>query len=198
MLSWLLAQTPNLITLIRIALVVPIALLLLAADYQTALLLVLVAGVSDGLDGWLARVGGWRTRFGAGLDAFADKIFLAVSFLCLWWQSLLPLWLAVVVIARDLYLVVGGLIYNHWFERLEMLSPSRISKWNTTLQIGLVVLILVAAAWPHWVPEKLIFVCNRVVLLTTLITFFDYAWTWTQRARQVGLKSSQSANNYLG
>ncbi len=186
--SRLLSQLPNLITLFRIGLVPPIAWQLLHAEYRPALLLVFVAGVSDGLDGWLARWGGWRSRFGAGLDAFADKLLLAATFICLWWQDLLPFWLVAVVVARDLYLVIGGLVYNHWFERIESVQPSRISKWNTALQIGLALSTLADVAWPNLLPENSLFLFNRLVLVTTLVTFADYAWTWSQKARKVGLK----------
>ncbi len=179
---------PNAITLVRILLVPPLAWLILRQQYREALLLIFIAGLSDGLDGWLARVGGWRSRFGAALDAVADKFLIVVTFSCLWWQGLLPLWLVVVAIARDACLVVGGFVYNRWFERLEMLNPSRLSKWNTALQIGLMLLAVVAAAWPQLALSEALFYMTRLVLLTTLITFADYAWTWSRRAQTVGLK----------
>lgn len=182
------ALLPNIITLARIALVPPIAVLLLREEYRPALGLIFVAGISDGLDGWLARVGGWRSRVGAALDPFADKLLLVVSFACLWWQGLLPSWLVAVVILRDVYLVLGGLIYNHWFERIELVEPSRISKINTFLQIGLALLVVVDAAWPMTLPDNVLFLTTRLVLFTTVVTFADYAWTWSQRARRVGLK----------
>lgn len=185
------AQLPNLITLCRIALVPPIAVLLLREEYRPALALIFIAGVSDGLDGWLARVGGWRSRLGAGLDPFADKLLLVVSFSCLWWLGLLPTWLVAIVVLRDLYLVLGGLIYNHWFERIDLVAPSRISKINTALQIGLALLVVFDAAWPSMLPDNIVFLLTRLVLFTTLVTFMDYAWTWSQRARRVGLKSRQ-------
>ena len=188
MIRYTLAQLPNLITLFRIALVPPIAVLLLRDEYRPALGLILIAGVSDGLDGWLARVGNWRSRFGAALDPFADKLLLVVTFSCLWWQGLLPSWLVAVVILRDLYLVLGGLIYNHWFERIELVQPSRISKINTALQIGLALLAVIGAAWPASLPDNLMFFATRLVLATTVITFIDYAWVWSRRAQQVGIK----------
>ncbi|MDD9892673.1 MAG: CDP-alcohol phosphatidyltransferase family protein [Gammaproteobacteria bacterium] len=184
----LLSQLPNVITLFRIALVPPIAWQLLHAEYRVALVMVFVAGISDGLDGWLARWGNWRSRFGAALDAFADKLLLVVTFSCLWWQDLLPLWLVAVVVARDVYLIVGGLVYNHWFERIDAVEPSRLSKWNTALQIGLAVFTLVGAAWPEFMSAQALFLLNRLVLLTTVITFADYAWTWSLKARDVGIK----------
>lgn len=176
-------------------LVPPIAWLLLVGDYKTALLLVFIAGLSDGLDGWLARVFGWRTRLGAALDPFADKLLLVVTFSCLWWQGLLPLWLVAVVVLRDLYLVIGGLVYNHWFERIEQVQPSLLSKCNTALQIALALLALAAAAWPTMMPGDVLFFLSRIVLLTTVLTFAHYAWTWSRRAKAVGLKSKQQGAN---
>lgn len=179
---------PNAITFVRILLVPPLAWLLLREQYSQALALIFIAGVSDGLDGWIARVGGWRSRFGAGLDAVADKFLIVVTFSCLCWQGLLPIWLVGIAVARDTCLVVGGLIYNRWFERLETLNPSQLSKWNTALQIGLVLLTVVAVAWPQLELQKALFYMTRLVLLTTLITFADYAWIWSRRAQTVGLK----------
>lgn len=184
LLPWL----PNVITVFRIALVPPIALLLLRDDYRLALILVFVAGVSDGVDGWLARAFNWRSRLGAVLDPLADKLLLVVTFSCLGWKGLLPLWLVGMVVLRDLYLVIGGMIYHRWFERIETVSPSYLSKCNTGLQIALALLVLSDAAWPALIPAQLLFVCNRVVLVTTVITFAHYAWTWGRRARVVGLK----------
>lgn len=184
-----LAQLPNIITLCRIAAVPPIAVLLLREEYRLALALIFIAGLSDGLDGWLARVGNWRSRFGAALDAFADKLMLVVTFSCLWWQGLLPTWLVMVVVLRDVYLVLGGLIYNHWFERIDLVQPSRISKINTVLQIALALLAVITVAWPLSLPDNVMYLMTRLVLATTLITFIDYAWVWSLRARQVGLKS---------
>ena len=194
--AYFLPNLPNVITVFRIALVPPVALLLLRDDYRLALILVFVAGVSDGLDGWLARAFGWRSRLGAVLDPLADKLLLVVTFSCLGWKGLLPLWLVGMVVLRDLYLVIGGVVYNRWFERIDMVSPSYLSKCNTGLQIALALLVMYDVAWPLVIPAPALFVFNRVVLVTTVITFAHYAWTWGQRARAVGLKHQQPPRQY--
>lgn len=190
---------PNVITIGRIVLVLPIGLYLLREEYRPALWLVFIAGISDGLDGWLARVGNWRSRLGAGLDALADKLLLVTTFSCLWLQGLLPLWLVAVVVLRDVYLVVGGLVYHRYFERIDLLKPSRLSKWNTALQVGLALLVLAHAAWPEVGnavgAEEMLFILNRVVLVTTVVTFADYAWTWSRKAQVVARLASYESGN---
>jgi len=96
-LSWL----PNAISLLRIALIVPILLLILDGAFGWALALFLLAGFSDGLDGYLAKRFDWHTRLGALLDPVADKLLVASLFITLAYTQDIPVWLAAVVILRD-------------------------------------------------------------------------------------------------
>ncbi len=95
-LRWL----PNAISLLRIALVIPILLLIINARYGSALALCFVAGFSDGVDGYLAKRFDWRTRVGALLDPIADKLLVAGTFIVLVYTGHIPLWLGVLVIFR--------------------------------------------------------------------------------------------------
>ena len=106
-LSWL----PNAISLIRIALVPPILALLLNGRHDLALALFVVAGFSDGLDGYLAKRFDWHSRAGALLDPIADKLLVAGTFVALSITGHLPIWLAVIVILRDV-VIVGGAMGN--------------------------------------------------------------------------------------
>ena len=138
----MLAQIPNMITIARIILVGPIAWLLWEAHYVDAFVLVFVAGLSDALDGLLARRFGWMSRFGAAMDPVADKLLVLVGFVIFFLQGYIPTWLALVVVLRDVIILGGAGVYRIWFKELE-LSPTYISKVNTTVQIVLLLMLLV-------------------------------------------------------
>ena len=171
---------PNLITFARLLLVPPILFYLLNGRYGLALALFVVAGLSDALDGFLAKQFGWSSRLGGLLDPIADKLLLVSCYLALTWQGLLPVWLTAVVIGRDLIILVGATVYHVLVERLEA-APSVISKLNTLSQLLLVVAVLFhygAYALPAGWLEVLFF----GVLATTILSGADYIWTWGWRA----------------
>ena len=125
-LSWI----PNAISLLRIALVVPILMLILRDEYVWALALFFVAGFSDGLDGYLATRFNWTTRLGGLLDPVADKLLVAGMFITLAWVGRAPVWLAVLVIVRDVVIFGGAVAYNFLIAPVEG-EPTRVSKLNT-------------------------------------------------------------------
>lgn len=176
------SDIPNLITVLRILLVVPIAWVLLHQDFVSALLLFFVAGVSDGLDGFLAKHYGWTSRLGALLDPLADKALLVTCYATLAWIKLLPLWLLVLVVARDVVIVAGAVVYNFRIRRLEA-EPTWISKLNTVLQIGLVLLIIIQQVMPDWVQSGWIQALFVAVTVSVVWSGLDYVVTWSRRAR---------------
>ena len=93
-------------------LVWPIVNALVTDRYVLALVLVAVAGISDGLDGFLAKRFDWRSRLGGLLDPLADKLLLVSTFVTLTFMTLVPVWLTAVVIIRDFVIVSGGLFYQ--------------------------------------------------------------------------------------
>ena len=99
---------PNLISVLRIFLSVPVVWMLLEQRFDIALILFAIAGVSDGLDGFLAKHYGWQSRLGGLLDPMADKILLVSSYVSLALLGLIPVWLMLLVILRDLVIVTGG------------------------------------------------------------------------------------------
>jgi len=103
---------PNLISLLRILLVVPLALCLLSKNYTVALGVFLLAGFSDALDGYLARRFNWSSRLGALLDPLGDKLLMVTTYLLLGLQAVIPMWLVLAVILRDVIIVSGGLLYR--------------------------------------------------------------------------------------
>ncbi len=178
---------PNLISLLRIVLVAPVAALLAEERYDWALALFAVAGASDGLDGWLARRFDWRSRLGALLDPLADKLLLTVCFVTLALLGALPWWLAAAVVARDLVIVVGGISYHRRIGRFEI-EPSLGSKPNTFIQIGFVLAVVVALEFSErigqWLTPELLAGWGWLVLATTVGSGIDYVARWGSRARR--------------
>jgi cardiolipin synthase len=175
------SDIPNLITVLRILLVAPIAWALLVHRFELALALFFVAGFSDGLDGFLAKHYGWTSRLGALLDPLADKALLVASYAALAWVGLLPVWLLVLVVARDVVIVAGAIAYNFRIERLEA-QPTLISKLNTLLQILLVLLVIVQQVFPR-VDAVWVQVLVYAVTVSVVWSGLDYVVTWSRRAR---------------
>ncbi len=132
---------PNMLTLIRILLTPLFVILLLKDMFPVALLVFAIAGISDGLDGFIARYFNQRTTLGAYLDPAADKLLLVSSFVALAVLDVIPAWVAVIVIARDVIIVMGIAILA-LFQRPYEIKPSLISKLTTTLQIITVLVTL--------------------------------------------------------
>lgn len=173
-------NVPNIITIFRI-LLVPVMFFALASEkYRLALTVFLVASVSDGLDGFLARYLNQRTRLGAILDPLADKLLVVVVVLMLTVLHRLPLWLAAVIILRDLFIVGGALIYHSWVAPVEM-KPTFVSKVNTVVQFVMLILVLVQAARLAQLENVLHFVFI-LVFASTFLSGIDYVWHWGRRA----------------
>ena len=179
-----LRHLPNLISALRVGLVAPIIWALLAERFVLAVALFVIAGLSDGLDGFLAKRFGWTSRLGGILDALADKFLLVSTFICLGWLDKIPWWLVALVLLRDLLIVVGATVYNFRIERVQP-EPTLISKLNTVMQITLAavaVFDLAFALIPGWFIELLI----AVVAATTISSGPGYVLEWSRRARARG------------
>jgi cardiolipin synthase len=172
---------PNIISIFRILLILPVLLLIFRSQYQWALLLFLIAGLSDALDGYLAKHFGWRTRVGALLDPVADKLLIAGSYIVLAWLNLIPFWLATIVVSRDLIIAIGVFIYSFIIEPFEG-EATRISKINTFLELLFVLVILCSIAF-DWPANSVITVIGSAVLVTVFISGIDYIISWIRRIR---------------
>ncbi len=167
---------PNLITVMRMAFVPLLILVLKDHRYLDALWVFLVAGFSDGLDGFIAKRFGFVSPLGAILDPAADKILLVSAYVMLALLALLPFWLVLVVAFRDLLIVGGYLVYTSLYGPVQM-RPSIASKFNTFVQILLVVVILTERAFVFHIAH-LQRVLVFAVLVTTLASGGHYLWTW--------------------
>ena len=170
-----LSHLPNVITLARVALVPVLILLLKDQDYTAALIVFVIAGLSDALDGYLAKRLNVQSRLGAVLDPAADKLLLVSTYVMLTVLGHIPFWLVLVVAFRDLLIVGGYLLYTSHAGPVKM-RPSFVSKLNTFLQITLVAVILAQqAAGLAWLPaEALIY----AVLASTVLSGAHYLWLW--------------------
>jgi cardiolipin synthase len=178
-----LRQLPNVICVVRMALVVPIATTLLAGNFDTTLWLFGVAAFSDGLDGYLAKRFGWTTELGKVLDPLADKLLLVTVFIVLAVAGHTPVWLATIVVARDVVIGAGALVYTQAFGPLQG-RATVISKINTGVQI-LYVLALVAGLGVGWPPAPVIVTLAAAVFVTTMVSGIDYVITYSRRAAAV-------------
>jgi cardiolipin synthase len=177
---------PNLICLIRIALVWPIAAALNAGEQVAALSLFVAAAVSDGLDGYLAKRFDWTSELGKFLDPLADKLLLVTVFVESAWLGLVPWWLTAAVLARDLMIALGALVYRLWFGPLRG-RPAVLSKINTAAQLLYVMLVMLNAA-TSLPPREMLDACALITFATTVISGLHYVQmimrrVWTVPAR---------------
>lgn len=174
------AQIPNVICVLRMLLVWPIVDALLAGRYALALFLVAVAGISDGLDGYLAKRFDWRSRIGGLLDPLADKLLLVSTFVTLAYTSLAPMWLAAVVVIRDIVIVTGGLIYQAVVAPVRP-EPSRASKLNTAAQLIFVCAVIANRGF-GLPPADFLIPSGAAVLVTSTVSGIDYVVRWSGKA----------------
>jgi cardiolipin synthase len=188
-------QIPNLITALRILLIVPIALALAHEQLLTTLLLIVAAAVSDAADGFLAKHFGWQSELGALLDPIADKLLLVTVFVTLAVRGGVPVWLMAAAVGRDLVIVGGALAYRRWIGTVRM-EPSLISKINTLCQLAFVASVVAHQKFslpPAWVVTLL----GALVFLTVSISGLDYVITFAERAISIS-RARRAAARGLG
>lgn len=176
----MLRHLPNIICVVRIALIWPTVDALYGGDYWKALVLVAVCAVSDGLDGWLAKRFNWTSHLGKILDPLADKLLLVSLFLTAAWMNLVPWWLTAVVVGRDVLIGSGAVVYRMWFGPLHG-RPTILSKINTGMQIAVVLAAILGAA-TSLPTSQMVIALAFMTLLTTIVSGADYVVSFTRRA----------------
>ncbi len=171
---------PNLICLLRLALIWPVLATLHAGQYLAALALFIAAAVSDGLDGFLAKHFRWTSELGKFLDPLADKLLLVAVFIECAWLELVPWWLTAAVVARDVLIGLGALTFRVWFGPLHG-RPTLISKVNTGAQLLYVMLVLLSAA-EQLPPHEVLDAAALLTFATTVISGLHYVATFSRRA----------------
>ena len=160
---------------------VPIALLILRNDYAWALVLGIVAGITDALDGFFARRLNAHSTLGAGMDATADKLLMLCVFLSLAHVGLLPWWLAAVVVGRDLVIVLGAVAYRLVIGPFDF-APTVLSKINMAVQVSFLIIVLADALSPVFTPPVLEAALASLVGLVAIVSGVQYVLSWTRRA----------------
>jgi cardiolipin synthase len=171
---------PNSLCVLRMLLVVPVAWLLVRQDFQRTMWLFAFAAATDGLDGFLAKRCGWTSELGKILDPLADKILLVGTYITLAVIGVVPVWLAVAVVGRDIVITVGAILYN-WLYGYPNGRPTAISKLNTLCQI-LFALLIVGSHAIGRTPTLVITMLGALVLVTTVVSGLDYVITYAQKA----------------
>jgi len=174
---------PNLLCVLRILLIYPVARWILQDRYAEVMILFALAAFTDALDGFLAKRFGWTSELGKVLDPLADKLLLVTVFLCLSMAGLVPWWLTALVILRDLVILFGALTFKRLFGPLRG-SPTVVSKLNTLCQIVFCLGVVAQAAY-GWPGADAVTVLGAAVLLTTAVSGIDYTLTYSRRAAVV-------------
>ncbi|MFB3883761.1 MAG: CDP-alcohol phosphatidyltransferase family protein [Thermodesulfobacteriota bacterium] len=131
---------PNLLTLFRVLLIPLFVIFIINKLFGWALITFAVAGITDGIDGFVARITHQRTELGAYLDPIADKLLLISAYVTLAIIEILPSWLAVVVVTRDVIILLG-LFVLFLLNYHPMIRPSLVSKVTTFFQISTILLV---------------------------------------------------------
>lgn len=169
---------PNLISLARLF-AVPLAVwLILKGQLDIAFWLFVAAGISDGLDGYLARRLNARSQIGAYLDAIADKALLVSVFIALGYASKVDNWLVILVVSRDIMIVGGFLLLVLMSDPMEA-RPSLLSKFNTVAQIVFAAVVL-AVHGLDLANQALLDGLAYIVGATTLLSGGGYVVTWVR------------------
>ena len=169
-------QIPNLLTLARIAAVPVLILFLYDGRYGAALTVFVLAGITDGLDGWIAKRFKCVTRLGSILDPLADKILIVSTYVMLVLAGDLPFWLILLIGFRDLGIIAGVLVLNTLNGHVQM-QPSLLSKVNTFLQISLVILVMVERIG-FIALEPVAEILLWFVAVTTVASAIHYVYFW--------------------
>ena len=182
--SWL-RQLPNAITVVRVVLVAPCGWLLWQDAVLEALALIAIAGASDAVDGILARRFDWRTRFGALADPAADKLLVLVVIGVLAIKGLVPLWLVVIVVGRDVVILSGAFAFRQLIGHVEM-APTLVSKINTVAQVLLLLVVLLGHSGLAPLSElasALLPAGFYLIAATGIVSGVHYVVAWSHLAR---------------
>lgn len=144
----LISNLPNLLTLLRLALVPFVTQAIWHGDFRRGALLVFVAGVTDALDGWLARHFHWTSRFGAYLDPVADKLLLVLSFVALGFQGSVPGWLVWLILGRDA-LILTMVAIALLMTKVRSFPPTLWGKLSTIVQVFTALAIIAGHAYAN-------------------------------------------------
>jgi cardiolipin synthase len=168
---------PNILTLIRVLLIPLFVILIINKYLDWALLTFAIAGITDGMDGLIARLTHQRTELGAYLDPIADKLLLSAAFISLAIIEIIPSWLVVIVITRDVIILMGMLvmILTSYHPKI---NPSLLSKTTTTFQIVTILFVLMAWYFPTFKQLSVIAIYGTAII--TILSGAQYIYIGTR------------------
>jgi len=172
---------PNALTVLRMGLVVPLAWLIRETRYDEAVIVAAVAGLTDALDGFLAKRCGWQSWLGGVLDPIADKLMLVACFVTLGMVGAHPDWLTWLVVGRDAVIVAGAVAWHNLIGRIHA-QPTHLSKLTTVVQIVYVLAQLLHLS--HWLdlPARLLDVLIGLTAVLTAASGLQYVVVWSRKA----------------
>tara|TARA_B100001248_G_scaffold250972_1_gene225603 strand:+ start:216 stop:767 length:552 start_codon:yes stop_codon:yes gene_type:complete len=170
---------PNFLTLVRIGLVYPILNNIYIGNFEISIVYFIIASITDGLDGFIARKMDWQTKLGTLLDPIADKILLSGSIFILWLNQHIPFYIFIIFFSRDIAILLGAAIRMTIIES-DTPTPNFLGKLTTTLQIIYIAIIFLKEIF------KLnfeFFALDLFILLITILSLIVYAYRWIQDLR---------------
>jgi cardiolipin synthase len=171
---------PNQITLLRLGFLPFFLILISYEQYRWALLVLVAAGLSDAVDGLLARKLNQRSPLGAYLDPIADKLLLSSSFIILAFKQKLAWWLTIIVLSRDVLILMVAVVIL-LISGYRPFPPSIYGKLTTALQILLVFMVVLSAAYPHPVFTPVNRFLIYAVTVMTVFSAFHYSFSTSRR-----------------
>jgi cardiolipin synthase len=168
---------PNILTLTRVLLIPVFVILIINKYFEWALLTFAIAGITDGLDGLIARLTHQRTELGAYLDPIADKLLTFAAFISLAIIEMIPSWLVVIVITRDIIILIGFLVMflTNYHPKI---NPSFLSKMTTTFQIVTILFALLAGLFPAF--KQLSMLAFYGTAIITILSGTQYIYIGTR------------------
>jgi cardiolipin synthase len=167
---------PNIITLIRILLVPVIVWAIASGQMKIAFGIFVIAGVSDAVDGFLAKRFNMASELGALLDPLADKALLVSIYVALGIWGAFPRWIVILVVSRDI-MIVGAVIISWLFDKPIPMKPLMVSKLNTAAQVALAALVLAALGFNFSAaPYELILMAGVTILTLLSVAFYMVEW----------------------
>jgi|TARA_X000001036_G_scaffold217151_1_gene203267 cardiolipin synthase len=165
---------PNLLSIIRIGLVYPILNNIYLSNFELSIIFFIIAAITDALDGFLARKMNWQTYLGTLLDPVADKLLLSGTIFILWLNQLIPFYIFVIFISRDIAILLGAAIQMTLNESDTPL-PNLLGKLTTSLQVIYIATIFLKEIFNI---KFSLYVLDIFIIFITLLSLVVYAYNW--------------------
>ena len=192
-------QIPNIISVLRLFLIVPITYGILYGHWVFVLILLVIGGLTDLIDGYVARRFQWTSRFGEIVDPIADKVTFGGTCVLLTLAGFWPIWLFKIVLAREIVILGGAATYKLLFKHLDI-EPTLLSKVNTIVLVTVIVLVVITQI--NFVYQELaLSIVNWVglglVAVLSIASGIDYVRLWGQRAYEEQKKKNSADPSVL-